>query len=88
MDITVERSKQVSFSDPYYDNAEFIAINPKDKSINTLRKRVGVQNGTTHQKYINENLKEIITVPYDSYQNALIDLKKEESRLFLEILPY
>ena len=77
MDITAERSKQVSFSDPYYDNAaEFIAINPKDKSINDLKgKRVGVQNGTTHQKYINENLKDIITVPYDSYQNALIDLK-------------
>ena len=34
-----------------------------------------MQNGTTHQKYLNEKLKDIKVVPYDSYQNAILDLK-------------
>lgn len=33
------------------------------------------RNGTTHQKYLTEKHSEITTVPYDSYQNAVLDLK-------------
>ncbi|SFM89409.1 arginine transport system substrate-binding protein [Izhakiella capsodis] len=77
MDITPDREKQVSFTQPYYDNsALFIAQKGKVASIAALKGlRVGVQNGTTHQKYLIDKHPEIITVPYDSYQNAMLDLK-------------
>lgn len=77
MDITPEREKQVLFTQPYYDNsALFIAQKGKLANMDALKgKRVGVQNGTTHQKYIGEKLPDVKVVPYDSYQNAILDLK-------------
>jgi len=77
MDITPEREKQVLFTKPYYDNsALFIAQKGKIADVAALKgKKVGVQNGTTHQKYLTEKHSEITTVPYDSYQNAVLDLK-------------
>lgn len=77
MDITPERLKQVAFSAPYYENsALFIAEKGKVADIAALKgKRVGMQNGTTHQKYLTEKHPEITPVPYDSYQNAILDLK-------------
>ena len=77
MDITPEREKQVLFTTPYYDNsALFIGQKGKFTSVDQLKgKKVGVQNGTTHQKFIMDKHPEITTVPYDSYQNAIIDLK-------------
>ena len=54
MDITPEREKQVLFTTPYYDNsALFIGQQGKVASIDALKgKKVGVQNGTTGQKYL------------------------------------
>ncbi|MDX5626599.1 MULTISPECIES: arginine ABC transporter substrate-binding protein [unclassified Brenneria] len=77
MDIAPERQKQVSFTQPYYDNsALFIAQKGKYPAIDALKgKRVGVQNGTTYQKYLQEKYADITTVPYDSHQNAVLDLK-------------
>ncbi|CCW29512.1 arginine ABC transporter substrate-binding protein [Xenorhabdus nematophila] len=77
IDITPERQKQVDFTHTYYDNsAIFIAIKGKFSNIADLKnKQIGIQNGTTHQKYLIEQHKEIKTVPYDSYQNAILDLK-------------
>jgi arginine transport system substrate-binding protein len=77
MDITPEREKQVLFTKPYYDNsALFITQKGKVADVAALKgKRVGVQNGTTHQKYLTDKRPEITTVPYDSYQNAILDLK-------------
>lgn len=77
MDITPEREKQVLFSNPYYDNsALFIGQKGKVVDIAALKgKKVGVQNGTTHQKFIMDKHPEITTVPYDSYQNAKLDLQ-------------
>ncbi|MCW1874679.1 arginine ABC transporter substrate-binding protein [Erwinia sp. INIA-01] len=77
MDITPEREKQVLFTNPYYDNsALFVVQKGKVASIDALKgKRVGVQNGTTHQKYLSEKQADIQLVPYDSYQNAILDLK-------------
>lgn len=77
MDITPEREKQVLFTKPYYDNsAIFIAQKGKLANVAALKgKRVGVQNGTTHQKYLTDKHSDIIIVPYDSYQNAMLDLK-------------
>ncbi|WP_016256334.1 transporter substrate-binding domain-containing protein, partial [Yersinia pestis] len=72
MDITPERQKQVAFTQPYYDNsALFIAQKDKVADLAALKgKRVGMQNGSTHQKYLMEKHPEITAVPYDSYQNA------------------
>ncbi|QCP59082.1 arginine ABC transporter substrate-binding protein [Pantoea sp. SO10] len=77
MDITPDREKQVLFSKPYYDNsAIFIAQKGKMADVSALKgKRVGVQNGTTHQKYLSDKHSDITVVPYDSYQNAVLDLK-------------
>ena len=77
MDITPERSKQVAFSDPYYANsAVVIAKKGAFTSLADLKgKRIGMENGTTHQKYLQDKHPEIKTVSYDSYQNAIIDLK-------------
>ncbi|WP_392560025.1 lysine/arginine/ornithine ABC transporter substrate-binding protein [Orbus mooreae] len=77
IDITPERSEQVDFTQPYYDNsAQFIAINGTVDSIDSLNgKRVGIQNGTTHQKYLMEKFPQIEVVSYDSYQYAVVDLK-------------
>ena len=77
MDITPEREKQVLFTTPYYDNsALFVGQQGKYTSIEQLKgKKVGVQNGTTHQKFIMDKHPEVTTVPYDSYQNAKLDLQ-------------
>ncbi|CAK9884558.1 MAG: Putative ABC transporter arginine-binding protein 2 [Candidatus Erwinia impunctatus] len=77
LDITAEREKQISFTAPYYDNsASFIIQKGKVADIAELKgKRIGVQNGTTHQKYLTEKLTDVTPVPYDSYQNAILDLK-------------
>ncbi|MBJ3816340.1 arginine ABC transporter substrate-binding protein [Shimwellia pseudoproteus] len=77
MDITPEREKQVLFTTPYYDNsALFIGQKGKYATVDALKgKKVGVQNGTTHQKYISDKHPEITTVPYDSYQNACLDMQ-------------
>ena len=77
MDITPERSKQVAFTDPYYANSALV-IAKKDAfhSFDDLKgKRIGMENGTTHQKFITDKHPEITTVPYDSYQNAKLDLQ-------------
>ena len=34
-----------------------------------------MENGTTHQKYLQDKHPEVKTVACDSYQNAIIDLK-------------
>ncbi|MCV2968760.1 transporter substrate-binding domain-containing protein, partial [Escherichia coli] len=38
-------------------------------------KRIGMQKGNTHQKYLQDKHPEVKTVAYDSYQNAIIDIK-------------
>ena len=67
----------VLFTTPYYDNsALFVGQQGKYTSVDQLKgKKVGVQNGTTHQKFIMDKHPEITTVPYDSYQNAKLDLQ-------------
>ena len=79
MDITPKRMEQVSFTQPYYENsAIFVAgINNEFKEAKDLiGKTVGVQNGSTHQAYLIDKLEKqgVKTRPYDSYQNALLDM--------------
>ena len=77
MDITEARLQQVNFSDAYYDNsAAFISIKGKIADQAALEgKRIGVQNGSTHQSYLLEQLPGVTAVPYSSYQDAFIDMK-------------
>ncbi|NIG87928.1 arginine ABC transporter substrate-binding protein [Serratia symbiotica] len=77
VDITPEREKQVLLTKPYFSNsALFIALKGSLADGAALKgKKVGVQNGSTHQKYLADKHPEITTIPYDSYQNAILDLK-------------
>lgn len=77
MDITPERSKQVTFTQPYYANSAIvIAQKGKFATLADLKgKKLGMENGTTHQKYMQDKHPEINTVSYDSYQNAVLELK-------------
>ena len=74
MDITEARSKQVLFSDAYYDSsASFIALKGK-ADLNTA-KNVGVQNGTTFQQYVVAEAKQYAPKAYNSLQDSILDLK-------------
>lgn len=78
MDITPERAKQVDFSDIYYENsAVFVTPENKFEKLAELQKdTVGVQNGTSHQKYIQDKLAAngMMARPYQSVQDALLDM--------------
>ena len=74
MDITEALSKQVLFSDVYYDSsASFIALKGK-ADLNTA-KNVGVQNGTTFQQYVVAEAKQYAPKAYNSIQDSILDLK-------------
>ncbi|EGU32788.1 arginine ABC transporter substrate-binding protein [Vibrio scophthalmi] len=77
MDITEARLEQVNFSNAYYDNsAAFISLQGKVADQADLKgKRVGVQNGSTHQSYLIEQMPGVTAVPYSSYQDAFLDMK-------------
>ncbi|USE34755.1 transporter substrate-binding domain-containing protein [Endozoicomonas sp. SCSIO W0465] len=79
MDITPKRMEQVAFTQPYYENsAIFVAASKNDfkEAKDLIGKTVGVQNGSTHQAYLIDKLEKqgVKTRPYDSYQNALLDM--------------
>ncbi len=80
MSITDERKKQVDFSDVVtIADGQFVA--KKDSGITddpaTLKgKTVGVQSGTTHERYLNAKLAGIVTVKvYQSQDDAFLDLE-------------
>lgn len=74
MDITEARSKQVLFSDPYYDSsARFVGV--KEKFDPSTAKNIGVQNGSTYQQYIVAEGKQYTPKSYNSLQDAILDLK-------------
>ena len=77
MDITEARLEQVNFSNAYYDNsAAFISLEGKVADQAALKgKRVGVQNGSTHQSYLIEQMPGVTAVPYSSYHDAFLDMK-------------
>lgn len=77
MDITDARLEQVSFTHPYYENsAAFVSVKGKVADKTELQgKRIGVQNGSTHQSYLIDQLPGVTAVPYSSYQDAFIDMK-------------
>lgn len=75
IDITEARAKQVAFSDSYYESsASFITIKGKVNDLSQAKK-VGVQNGTTYQQYVNAETKQYTANSYASIQDAVLDLK-------------
>ncbi|MFV0574167.1 MAG: arginine ABC transporter substrate-binding protein [Vibrio sp.] len=77
MDITEERLKQVGFTNAYYDNAAAF-VSTKGKIIDQAAlkgKRIGVQNGSTHQSYLTKEMSDVTAVPYASYQDAFLDMQ-------------
>lgn len=76
MGIAPEHEKQMLFTTPYYDDSTlFVGQQGEYTSIDQLKgEKVGVQNGTMRQKFIMDKHPEMATVPYDSYQNAKLDL--------------
>lgn len=75
IDITEARAKQVGFSEPYYNSsASFIAVKGKIADLSQAKK-VGVQNGTTYQQYVNAEAKQYSASAYSSLQDAILDLK-------------
>ncbi|MCF7352610.1 arginine ABC transporter substrate-binding protein [Vibrio sp. CK2-1] len=77
MDITEARLKQVNFTNAYYENAAaFVSAEGKIADQAGLEgKRVGVQNGSTHQSYLVDQMPGVTAVPYASYQDAFIDMQ-------------
>ncbi|MGF1702322.1 arginine ABC transporter substrate-binding protein [Photobacterium makurazakiensis] len=77
IDITEQRLQAVNFTDAYYDNsAAFVSLKDKVESQEALKgKRVGVQNGSTHQSYLTDEMVGVTAVPYASYQDAFIDMQ-------------
>ena len=59
MTITKERKKNLSFSDPYYDSLQSLLV-PKGSDIKDIEdlsgKTVGVQQGTTGEKYAKDHI--------------------------------
>ncbi|WMY96421.1 MAG: transporter substrate-binding domain-containing protein [Arsenophonus sp.] len=84
IDITSERKKQVDFSVPYYNNCTtFFILNSHEIDKTFLKiKKIGVQNGTTHQKYIMKKYKNVHIIPYDNYQTAILDLQNKRINAF------
>lgn len=75
IDITEARAKQVAFSDAYYESsASFITVKGKITDLSQAKK-VGVQNGTTYQQYVNAEAKQYAASSYASLQDAILDLK-------------
>jgi octopine/nopaline transport system substrate-binding protein len=80
MSITQERLEKIDFSKPYLVVPAFfvsMADRGLDGTAATMTgKRVGVQRGTTHERYLEANFKDVVEiVTYDTAENALIDMK-------------
>jgi len=77
LDITEERQEVASFTHPYLESSAMaIAVKNRYSAFEQLRgKRVGVANATTLQSWLQATWPDIVTVTYDSYQNALLDIR-------------
>lgn len=84
MSITEERKQQIAFSAGYGDLPNFFvakqgtdlaAIKDFDAMMKALAdKRIGVQGGTTHARYIAKNLPDVDLKSYDSLEQLQIDM--------------
>lgn len=79
MTITPERSKQVLFTDPYFDAGQSLLIRKGSpiKSINDIKAgvRVVTVKGSTPAKRIQEKVPGATVLEFDNYQDAFMALK-------------
>lgn len=90
MGITAERQKQVSFTDSYYaPKGCFVALLAKHYMIaDIFSKTVGVQIGTTFEKYLLDKYQRKINIKtYASIQEAFLDLIAGRVDMILTDLP-
>nr|WP_302595924.1 basic amino acid ABC transporter substrate-binding protein [uncultured Cellulosilyticum sp.] len=77
LSIDEERSKQVDFSDTYFESKQVIIVREDNTDIQVAEdlagKTVGVQLGTTGDKFVSDN-KDITCVPFDKGALAVMDL--------------
>jgi polar amino acid transport system substrate-binding protein len=77
MTITEERKQSFSFSDPYFAAGQVVSVQIGNTDISgkdsLAGKRVGAQNGTTGDIYI-QNMPEVTRTPYDDIALAFQDL--------------
>lgn len=93
MSITETRKKAINFSNKYYQTpARFVA--PKGSDIDVTKeglkkKNIGVQSGTIHEIYLNDNLKRIANVrSYRNLDEAMLDLDTGRIDLvFADVVP-
>ncbi len=84
--ITPERQKEISFTNSYYQpSASFVGPIAKHYSTtNLVGKVIGVQQGSTFEKYLKEKYaKEVTVKSYASIQDAFLDLVSERIDLVL-----
>ncbi len=90
LNATAEREKQVSFTQSYYEpSASFVAASTQKETLAELPgKIVGVQQGTTFEKYLTEKYRDQIKIKtYASIQEAFLDLVAKRVDLVLTDTP-
>lgn len=78
MGITAQREKVVDFTKPYYENAvTFVIKKGANFTLENIKgKTIGVQVGTTFDRYLRQKYGNSITIKtYESNMTALMDLK-------------
>jgi polar amino acid transport system substrate-binding protein len=92
MTITADRQKQIDFSDPYFDSNQSTVV-LKSSNITTetqlYGKKIGVQSGTTGQKWATEHLKNhgATIVPFKTATDAFNALQAKNVDAVLNDLP-
>lgn len=90
MTITEERSKEVSFSIPYYLAGQSIAVHVENDTIRGLEdlkgKKIGVQLGTTGEIEARK-IKDAKVVPYEDINTAFIDLANKNLDAVINDIP-
>jgi len=90
MTITEERSKEVSFSIPYYLAGQSIAVHVENNTIRGLEdlkgKKIGVQLGTTGEIEARK-IKDAQVVPYEDINTAFIDLANKNLDAVINDIP-
>ncbi len=93
MSITDTRKKAINFSNKYYQTpARFVAPKGTDIEITEeglKKKKIGVQSGTIHEIYLNDNFKRIANIrSYRNLDEAMLDLDTGRIDLvFADVVP-
>lgn len=88
--VTTERQKQVDFTDSYYEpSASFVAPIAKNYTLADIKgKIIGVQQGSTLEKYLHDTYRDTITIKtYASIQDAFLDLQSDRVDVVLTDTP-